>query len=99
MTTPSNLELTIARIEDRLCALDKKVEQLLTVRHKSMEWLATMAEQVESLDAFREEVRASLEPLFDKLRNLDEINRILRHATSDVARRVDEIEGLRRKAG
>jgi prefoldin subunit 5 len=99
MNTPSELEPAIVRIEERLAGLDKKVEQLLSVRHKSMEWLATMAEQVESLDAFREEVRQSLEPLFDKLRDLDEIMRILRHATSDVARRVDEIEGMRRKAG
>ncbi len=89
----------VARIEARLDAVDKKLDQVLTTRRKSMEWIAQMSEQVQSLDEFREEVRASLEPLFDKLRDIDEIMRILRHATSDVARRVDEIESTTRLAG
>lgn len=89
----------VARIETRLDAVDKKLDQVLTTRRKSMEWIAQMSEQVQSLDAFREEVRASLEPLFDKLRDIDEIMRILRHATSDVSRRVEEIEDKKRMAG
>ncbi len=96
MNKPEELQQSIGRLEARLDGIDAKIDLLLSVRHKSLEWLATMAQQVDSLDAFREEVRASLEPLFDKLRHLDEILRILRHATSDVARRVEEIEGHRR---
>ena len=89
----------VSRIEARLDAMDKKLDQVVTMRRKSMEWIAQMSEQVHSLDEFREEVRASLEPLFDKLRDIDEIMRILRHATSDVSRRVEEIEHKKRMAG
>jgi chromosome segregation ATPase len=83
------------RIEERLEAVDRKIEQLVSMRRKSLEWIANMSEQVQSLDAFREEVRQSLEPLFGKLENLDEVLRILRHATSDVSRRVERIEAHR----
>ncbi|MFC1610736.1 hypothetical protein ACFL6C_07250 [Myxococcota bacterium] len=98
MNEHEEMAATVARIEERMEAVDRKLDQILSTRRKSLEWLATMSEQVQSLDAFREEVRASLEPLFDKLRNLDEIMRILRHATSDVARRVEEMEASRRIA-
>ncbi|MBC7794801.1 MAG: hypothetical protein H7Z43_13940, partial [Clostridia bacterium] len=56
-------------------------------------------QQIESLDEFREEVRASFEPLLHKLGDIDEVMRILRHATSDVARRVEVLEWDRRKVG
>ncbi|OGQ90038.1 MAG: hypothetical protein A2289_13650 [Deltaproteobacteria bacterium RIFOXYA12_FULL_58_15] len=85
--------------EDRLIAMDKKLDQLVATRRKSLEWLSMMSEQVQSLDAFREEVRASLEPLFSKLQNIDDFIRILSHATSDVSRRVEEIESSKRMAG
>jgi len=85
----------LERIEQRLDAVDGKLETLSRTRLKSMEWIATLSEQVESLDAFREEVRASFEPLLRKLDGLDEVMRILRHATCDVARRVEEMEQTR----
>ena len=51
-----------------------------------------LSEHIESLDEFRDEVRASLEPLSVKLDNLDEVMRIMRHATVDVSRRVENLE-------
>ena len=51
-----------------------------------------LLEHIESLDEFRDEVRASLEPLSVKLNNLDEVMRIMRHATVDVSRRVENLE-------
>jgi len=87
-----DLESFMNRLEDRLERLDHKIDNLALSRHKSMEWLAQMSEHVRSLDNFREEVRASLEPLFTKLENIDEIMRIMRHATSDVSRRIELIE-------
>ena len=57
-----------------------------------MEWIAQLSEHVCSLDEFREEVRATFDPFVGKLNALDEVMRILRHATSDLSRRVDEID-------
>ena len=78
---------------------DEKLQHMATNRRKSMEWLAQMGEHVSSLDAFREEVRASLEPLFSKLEAVDDLVRILRHATADVGRRVEDLEKEKRMAG
>ena len=72
--------------------MDRKLDGLSKTRHKSLEWVSVLSEQVQSLDAFREEVRASFEPVLGKLSNLDDVLRILRHATSDVSRRVDRLE-------
>jgi chromosome segregation ATPase len=98
MDAEHDVAAAVTRIESRLDSLDSKLDQMMTTRRKSMEWIAQMSRQVQSLDEFREEVRASLEPLFDKLRDLDDVIRILRHATSDVSRRVEAIEGHDRLA-
>jgi chromosome segregation ATPase len=92
-----SLEL-LRRVEARLEEIDNKLDRVTQSRHKSLEWMATLSEHVQSLDAFREEVRASFEPLLAKLQDIDEVMRIMRHATADVARRVTEIE-QRRMAG
>ena len=99
MSTPFDLQATLERLEARLDAIDKKVDTMSATWRKAMEWIAQMGEHVQSLDDFREEVRASLEPLFAKLDNVDEVMRIMRHATSDVSRRLDEMETKRRLAG
>ncbi len=99
MSTSVDLAETLARIEARLAAVDTKVDAIQQSWRKSMEWLGQMGEHVQSLDAFREEVRASLEPLFHKLDNVDDVMHIMRHATADVARRIDALEGKRRLAG
>jgi hypothetical protein len=99
MSTPFDLQATLERLEGRVDAIDKKVDTISASWRKAMEWIGQMGQHVQSLDAFREEVRASLEPLFAKLDNVDEVMRILRHATSDVARRVDDMEQKRRLAG
>lgn len=85
----------LRRIESRLDGVDSKLEELTRARGKSLEWIGQLSEHIESLDAFREEVRASFEPLSHQLDRLDEISRILRHATSDVSRRVESLESLR----
>lgn len=85
-------------LQTRLDAIDRKLESLQQGRRKPMEWIATLSEHVRSLDAFREEVRASYEPLLAKLDNIDDILRILRHATSDMSRRVESLEQAQRKA-
>ncbi|MEM6733381.1 MAG: hypothetical protein AAF658_17620 [Myxococcota bacterium] len=82
----------LARIEGRLDEMDTKLEALTRARSKSMEWIGQLSEHIESLDAFREEVRASFEPILSTMERLDEITRILRHATSDVSRRVESLE-------
>ena len=99
MSTPSELQVTLERIEARLTAIDTKVETMSASWRKAIEWIAQMGEHVQSLDVFREEVRASLEPLFMKLDNVDEVMRIMRHATNDVSRRLEDIEGARRRVG
>jgi len=99
MSTPFDLPASLSRLEARLDDIDRKVETMSTTWRKAMEWIAQMGEHVQSLDDFREEVRASLEPLFSKLDNVDEIMRIMRHATSDVSRRIDLLESDRRLAG
>lgn len=85
------------RLNVRLDGIDKKLDTVAKTRHKSMEWIATLSEQIESLDEFREEVRASFEPFVRKLDGIDEVMRILRHATSDVSRRMESIEREQRK--
>lgn len=80
--------------------MDEKLDVLSTSRRKSMEWIGQLSEHINSLDAFREEVRQSFEPMMQKLEHLDEVMRILRHATSDVSRRIEQVESdQRRKAG
>ena len=100
MENPSSIMMrALERIEQRLDAVDAKLETVTRTRLKSMEWIATLSEHIRSLDEFREEVRASFEPLIGKLDNLDEVTRILRHATNDVSRRIDTIEGKNLKVG
>lgn len=89
----------LGRIERRLDEIDSKIDNLQQGRRKSMEWIATLSEHIRSLDAFREEVRASYEPLLAKIEAIDEITRILRHATSDVSRRVEMLERASVEAG
>jgi hypothetical protein len=79
-------------MEERFDALERKIDLAVTARHKSMEWIATLAEQMESVEDFRQEVRSTFEPIVNKLDNVDELIRILRHATSDVSRRIERIE-------
>jgi chromosome segregation ATPase len=88
----ANMEAALARIETRLGAIDQKLDSLAMARRKSMEWIAQLSEHINSLDSFREEVRSSLEPLFTKIEMVEDNLRILRHATSDVSRRVDAID-------
>ena len=97
MQQPFDLQAVLGRIESRLDAIDQKLESLSMGRRKSMEWIAQLSQQIGSLDSFREEVRASLEPLFDKIEGLEDNLRILRHATSDVSRRVDQMDIQREK--
>ena len=88
----------LSKIDRRLDALDGRLDVMMRTRNKSMEWIATLSDHIASLDAFREEVRATFEPFVRKLDNLDDVMRILRHATSDVSRRIERIErdaGLR----
>ena len=95
-----HLAQLLERLEDRLDLIDKKIERVSHSRHKSLEWIGQVSEQIRSLDEFREEVRASFEPLIGKLDNIEERMRILRHATVDVSRRVEGLEsaGRRRKS-
>ncbi|MEL6548259.1 MAG: hypothetical protein AAFQ82_26770, partial [Myxococcota bacterium] len=72
-------------------------QELTRARTKSFDWIGQLSEHIESLDAFREEVRACFEPIMGKLERLDEISRVLRHATADVSRRIDTIESRPRK--
>jgi len=97
MESPTELVAVLARLEQRLDAIEEKLDSLAATKRKSLDWIAQISEHVSSLDAFREEVRASFEPIFQKLENVDEIVRILRHATSDVARRVEKLEGSKRR--
>ncbi|MEE2959395.1 MAG: hypothetical protein VYA34_01530 [Myxococcota bacterium] len=82
----------LQRIEERLDALDDKLESMKGNTKKSMEWIGTLSEHVRSLDEFREEVRATFEPMAQKMDNVDEVTRILRHATVDISRRVEKIQ-------
>ena len=90
------VDAILESLDQRLAAIDDKLNALGRARNKSMEWIAVLSEHVRSLDEFREEVRASFEPVIGKLDNLDEVIRILRHATSDVSKRVEHIERNRR---
>jgi chromosome segregation ATPase len=76
----------------RLDELEKKLRSVQNSRQKLMEWIATLSEQIESLEDFREEVRASFEPLARKLEHFDEVMRIMRHATCDIGHRVEILE-------
>ena len=82
----------LGRIEERLDAMDDKLQALTRGRSKALDWIGQLSEQIESLDEFREEVRACFEPIVGKLERLDEISRVLRHATADVSRRIDSLE-------
>ena len=82
----------LARIEGRLDEIEIKVDSVKNGNRKSLEWIGMLSEHVRDLDAFREEVRASFEPLCGKLDNIDEVVRILRHATVDISRRVEGME-------
>lgn len=86
------------RLETRLEAIDSKLEELTRARGKAMDWIGQLSAHIDSLDAFREEVRASFEPIARQLERLDEVSRILRHATSDVSRRIERLETRPRKA-
>lgn len=87
-----DVNVFVSGLEGRLDAIDKKLDVVAKARHKSMEWIATLSEQIESLDEFREEVRAAFEPFVRKLEGIDEVIRILRHAISDVSRRKERID-------
>jgi len=82
----------LERLDQRLETIDEKLNQIKGSRKKSMEWIGQLAEHIRSLDDFREEVRASFEPIRNKLDGIDEVMRIMRHATNDVCRRIDHIE-------
>ena len=97
MSESHDLQRVLETMLTRLDTIDEKLESLMLARRKSMEWIAQLSEHISSLDTFREEVRASLEPLFGKIEGFEDNLRILRHATSDVSRRMDTIEQQRRK--
>lgn len=92
MSDTLDLNEAFRRLETRLDAIDEKLAQLTLARRKSMEWIANLSEQISSLDAFREEVRASFEAMMGKVDNMEELSRILRHATNDVSRRIEAVE-------
>lgn len=92
MNGANSLDIFVRRLDERLDGIDKKLDALTRTRGKSLEWIATLSEHIESLNEFREEVRATFEPFVRKLDNLDEVMRILRHATSDVSRRLGDLE-------
>ncbi len=92
MPQEAPIETALSRIEARLDAIDQKLDGLALAKRKSLEWIAKLSEHISSLDSFREEVRASLEPLFTKMETTEDSLRVLRHATSDVSRRVEAVE-------
>ena len=98
MVDDSNTAQMLGRIEVRLDRIEEMVESMRTTSRKSLEWVGTLSEHIRSLDDFREEARASFEPLVDKLDCTDEILRILRHATVDVSRRIERLERRERKS-
>lgn len=93
MSLPEELKTVLDRLETRLGDIDTKLAGVIAHRNKSMEWIGQLSEHIRSLDEFREEVRASFEPMMHKLSDIDDVMRIMRHATSDVARRVEQLEG------
>ncbi len=92
MRVNKEIEKLMTHLDERFDAVDAKLTTLSKSRQKSMEWIGQLSEHIRSLDEFREEVRASFEPIIGKLDGLDEVMRILRHATSDVSRRIQQIE-------
>ena len=82
----------LSRIEGRLDEIEIKLDSMRNGNRKSLEWIGMLSEHIRDLDSFREEVRASFEPLCGKLDNIDEVVRILRHATVDISRRVETVE-------
>ena len=92
MGQPKELDSFMQNLAARLDAIDSKLDSLVMSRRKSMEWIGQLSEHIRSLDNFREEVRATLEPLYAKLESMDEGMRVLRHATSDVSRRIEHLE-------
>lgn len=95
--TDLTAEDPLDRLETRLEAIDSKLDELVRARGKAMDWIGQLSAHIDSLDAFREEVRASFEPISRQLERLDEVSRILRHATSDVSRRIEHLETRPRK--
>ena len=91
MTDPEITSI-LARLDTRLAAIEQKLDTVRTTNRKSHEWIGTLAQHIQRLDQFRDEVRASFEPFSDKLGCQDEVLRILRHATADVSRRIDNVE-------
>lgn len=83
------------RLEERLEAIDGKLDELRRGRGKTLDWIGQLSEHIASLDAFREEVRASFEPILRQLERLDEVGRIQRHATADISRRMEALESTR----
>ena len=53
----------------RLDAIEAKLDVMCGASRKGLEWIGMLSEHIESLDEFRDEVRASLEPLSVKLDN------------------------------
>ena len=82
----------LGRIEGRLDEIEIKLDSMRNGNRKSLEWIGMLSEHIRDLDSFREEVRASFEPLCGKLDNIAEVVRILRHATVDISRRVETVE-------
>lgn len=92
MKTDNAVIDVLTRIENRLDEIEIKLETMRTGGRKSLEWIGMLSEHIRDLDSFREEVRASFEPLCGKLDNIDEVVRILRHATVDISKRVETVE-------
>ncbi|MCK5689171.1 hypothetical protein KAI87_07870 [Myxococcota bacterium] len=99
MTTENEMHLFLERLESRLDGIENKIDGLSGSWRKSMQWLGMLSEHVQSHETFRDEVRESLEPLFRQLENFDDSIRVMRHATSDVSRRMEEMEAEKLKAG
>ena len=92
MMSEKDLAGVLARLETRLDQIEMKLDNIRISNRKSLEWIGMLSEHIRSLDEFREEVRASFEPMIGKLDNIDEVTRILRHATVDLSRRVEHVE-------
>ena len=90
--TDSKISEVFERLESRLDQIENKLDNLRSTHRKSLEWVGTVSEHIESLDAFRQEVRVSFEPVLGKLENVDEVSRILRHAMVDLSRRLEKLE-------
>ena len=92
MADDAAIREVLTRMETRLDRMEEILEGVRASNRKSLEWVGVLSEHLRSLDEFREEVRASLEPVVEKLHCTDEVIRILRHATADVSRRIEGLE-------